>query len=80
MLRLGGCDVVLGMDWIDMYAPIELHTRPLSISFHKEGKRVNLKGINGKQKLKIASKREVKQWKKNGVKGFLVICDGQEVS
>lgn len=42
MLRLGGCDMVLGMDWIDSYAPIELHTRPPSISFHKEGKRVNL--------------------------------------
>lgn len=49
-----------------MYAPIELHNRLLSISFHKEGKSVNLKGLNGKHKLKITSKRDVKQWKKGG--------------
>lgn len=77
VLKLGGCDIVLGMDWIDLYAPIELHTRPLSISFHKEGKKVNLKGLNGRNKLKPASKREVKLWKASGVKGVLVICEGR---
>lgn len=49
--------MVLGMDWIDSYAPIELHTRPPSISIHKEGKRVNLKSINVKNKLKLPTKR-----------------------
>lgn len=78
MLKLGGCDIVLGMDWIDIHAPIQLHTRPLSASFHKEGKRVILKGLTAKQKLKAASKKEVNQWKAKGVKGFLVVCEGRE--
>lgn len=80
MLKLGGRDVVLGMDWIDMYAPIELHTRPLSISFHKEGKKVNLKGLVGKQRLKVVSKKEVNQWKTKGVKGFLVMYDSKGIT
>lgn len=31
VLKLGGCDMVLGMDWIDSLAPIQLHTRPPGI-------------------------------------------------
>lgn len=43
MTKLGGCDMLLGMDWIDLYALIELYTRHPSISFHNEGKKVTLK-------------------------------------
>ncbi|XP_019160030.1 PREDICTED: uncharacterized protein LOC109156632 [Ipomoea nil] len=68
VLRLGGCDLVLGMDWIDCYAPIQLHTRLPGISFHKEGKRVLLKGMAKGIVLQQASKKEVKRWKKEGAK------------
>ncbi|XP_019183954.1 PREDICTED: uncharacterized protein LOC109178857 [Ipomoea nil] len=72
LLRLGGCDMVLGMDWIDTYAPIQLHTRPPSISFHKEGKKVLLKGMSRKAALQQVSKKELRRWQKEGVQGFLV--------
>lgn len=29
LMKIGGCDMILGMDWIDMVAPVILHTRPL---------------------------------------------------
>ncbi|XP_019177711.1 PREDICTED: uncharacterized protein LOC109172915 [Ipomoea nil] len=64
VLKLGGCDIVLGMDWIDTYAPIQLHTRPPGISFHKEGKRILLKGLTKKIVLQQASKKEIRIWKK----------------
>ncbi|XP_019153739.1 PREDICTED: uncharacterized protein LOC109150304 [Ipomoea nil] len=72
VLKLGGCDIVLGMDWIDIYAPIQLHTRPPGISFHKEGKRVLLKGLTKKIVLQQASKKEIRKWKKEGVQGYLL--------
>lgn len=74
LLRLGGCDMVLGMDWIDQYAPIQLHTRPPGLSFHKEGKKVLLKGLTKKVLMQAATKRDLKKWKKGGVKGYLVQC------
>ncbi|XP_031108696.1 uncharacterized protein LOC116013188 [Ipomoea triloba] len=77
LLRLGGCDMVLGMDWVDLFAPIQHHTRPPGISFHKEGKRVLLKGLTRKAcKLQAVSRKEVKKWQKCGVQGFLIQCEG----
>nr|XP_009629427.1 uncharacterized protein LOC104119583 [Nicotiana tomentosiformis] len=33
ILKVGGCDMVLGMDWVDTVSPIILHTHSLSITF-----------------------------------------------
>lgn len=46
LLKVGGCDMVLGMDWINHVAPIILNTRPHSISFMKHGRMVTLMGVN----------------------------------
>lgn len=35
LLQVGGCELVLGIDWLDLVAPVLLHTRPLSISFFR---------------------------------------------
>ncbi|XP_019191750.1 PREDICTED: uncharacterized protein LOC109186281 [Ipomoea nil] len=72
VLKLGGCDMVLGMDWIDNFAPIPLHTRPPGISFHKDGRRVLLKGMTKGVTLHSATKKEIRRWKKEGVQGFWV--------
>jgi len=74
LLRLGGCDMVLGMDWVDQFAPIQLHTRPLGISFHKDGKKVFFKGLTKRVMSKAAIGKQVKKWHKEGVQGFLVQC------
>ncbi|XP_016473823.1 uncharacterized protein LOC107795661 [Nicotiana tabacum] len=46
LLKIGGCDTVLGMDWIDQVAPVILHTKPYSLSFLKEGRLITLLGIS----------------------------------
>lgn len=65
------------MDWVDQFAPIQLHTRPLGISFHKEGRKLFLKGLTKKVLLKAATEKQVKKWHKKGVQGFLVQCNTQ---
>lgn len=74
LLKLGGCDMVLGMDWVDLFAPIQLHTRPPGISFHKDGRRVLLKGLTKRIFLKGATEKQLRKWNKEGVQGFLVQC------
>ncbi|XP_070002968.1 uncharacterized protein [Nicotiana sylvestris] len=44
LLKVGGCDIVLGMDWVDNVAPIVLHTKPLSVSFIYESEIITLRG------------------------------------
>lgn len=51
LLGLAGYYMGLGMDLIDQFAPIKLHTKSPRISFHKEGKKVMLKGLAKKVKL-----------------------------
>lgn len=72
MFRMGGCDLVLGMDWIDSFAPIQLHTRPPSISFMRDGRKVSLNGMEKRGQIKAASKKELAKWSKHGVCGFLI--------
>ncbi|XP_019198914.1 PREDICTED: uncharacterized protein LOC109192674 [Ipomoea nil] len=80
VLKLGGCDIVLGMDWINTYAPIQLHTRTPGISLCKEGKKVWLKGLTRSIVLQQASKKEVRRWKKGGVQGYLLQGSLLEIS
>lgn len=46
LLKAGGCDMVLGIDWIDVVAQVVLNTRPHSLRFMKDGKIVTLIGVN----------------------------------
>ncbi|CAH9090618.1 unnamed protein product [Cuscuta epithymum] len=45
LVRMGGCDMVLGMDWIDEFTPVQLNTRPPKVTFWKEGRLVRLYGV-----------------------------------
>lgn len=67
LLRLGGCVMMLGIDWVDQFAPIQLHTRPPRIFFHKEGKKVFLKGLTKRVWLKLTTEKQVRKWHKEGV-------------
>nr|XP_027118736.1 uncharacterized protein LOC113735978 [Coffea arabica] len=55
-LRLGGCDMILGVDWLAKHSPIEFNFRKLSMKIHQgrqevvlqgEGDIIKLKGLNG---------------------------------
>lgn len=47
-LKIGSYDMVLGMDWIDVVAPVILHTKPHRLSLMKDGRMVTLIGVNEK--------------------------------
>lgn len=51
LMKVGGVDIVLGMDWLDLYSPIILRTRPNSITFYKEDHWVTLWGQQEEQRL-----------------------------
>lgn len=58
LLKMNGCmcDMVLGMDWVDEFAPVQMDTKPLSISFHKGSRWETLYGILPGSVLKKQSK------------------------
>ncbi|KAL5861508.1 hypothetical protein ACOSQ4_002804 [Xanthoceras sorbifolium] len=65
LLTLGGCDAVLGMQWIREIGPIMLDAKQLSMSFMKEGKWVSLQGIRTESKLsQLTGKRVGSQLEK----------------
>lgn len=45
LMKVGGSDMILGMDWIDMITLVILHTRPHSLSFMIEERMVTFYGI-----------------------------------
>lgn len=42
ILQLGGCDAVLGVEWLKKYSSIISDFNQLSLTFTKEGKPVNI--------------------------------------
>lgn len=44
ILEVGGCDIVLGIDWIYHFTHVILNNKPLRLSFVKEGGFVTLMG------------------------------------
>ena len=46
-LKLGSCDMVLGVDWLARYSPIEFDFNKLSMKFRKGKEMVELKGESG---------------------------------
>ncbi|XP_075077224.1 uncharacterized protein LOC142163967 [Nicotiana tabacum] len=52
LLKVGGCDLVLGMDWIDQVAKILINTKPNRVSFRKDGNIVTLIGSSSIPSLK----------------------------
>jgi len=44
LLQLGGCDVVLGVDWMKGVSPIRFDFNRMEVSFEKEGRKVTLSG------------------------------------
>lgn len=45
LFKVGGCDIVLGMVWIDSVTPIVIHSRPSIISFRYGTEVVTLFGV-----------------------------------
>ena len=44
LLKLGGCDVVLGVDWMKNVSPIYFDFNKMEETFEKEGRKMTLRG------------------------------------
>ena len=42
LLKLGGCDIVLGVDWMKGVSPINFNFNIMEVTFEKDGKRMTL--------------------------------------
>lgn len=59
LLEIDGCDLVLGMDWIDSVALIMLNTKPLGISFIRDSQVIHLLSDTNPDKLKTLEAKEM---------------------
>ncbi|OIT36196.1 putative mitochondrial protein, partial [Nicotiana attenuata] len=71
LLKVGGCDIVFGMDWIDTVTPFLLSTRPLGISFYKEAKLITLLGQVEYDPVTTVNERNLDRMVKKGQCNYL---------
>lgn len=81
VLTLGGCNMVLGTDWLRQYNLL-FDFKSLKLSFKKDGKHVTLKGLEGIATLKSMSDSALKKLIKKRTHGFcgqfFIISDVQQ--
>lgn len=70
-LQVKGCDIVLGMDWINSVAPLILHTKPHSISFMKDGRFLTLIASRDVIKIAPAKAKSIQKLLKSSYCSFL---------
>ncbi|XP_027174452.1 uncharacterized protein LOC113774084 [Coffea eugenioides] len=63
-LKLGSCDLILGVDWLAKHSPIEFDFQQLTMKFLKEKEPVILKGEAEKLKLKAIKGSRLAKWKR----------------
>lgn len=81
LLSLGGCDMVLGIQWLSTLGPILWDFRNLSMQFHLQGKPVDLKGETQLKVEQVNSKQFGKtvQRTKQGFLAYMCSMDVEEV-
>lgn len=71
LLPLGGCDVVLGVEWLKGISPFEMDLNKLKMSFKWAGKKVTLRGITDIAELKFISAAGITNCAKKMGCGFI---------
>ncbi|XP_026379637.1 uncharacterized protein LOC113274474 [Papaver somniferum] len=74
ILELGGCDMVLGVDWMRNISPVKFDFKKMTVSFSQEGKEVELKGIFDEVRVSSMSIGACKKYlkkNKHGLAGHL---------
>ena len=69
-LRLGSYDMVLGVDWLAKYNPIEFNFKQLTMKFLKGKKPVVLKGEVEKLRLKPIKGSKLAKWRRKQAYGI----------
>ncbi|XP_057780007.1 uncharacterized protein LOC130998610 [Salvia miltiorrhiza] len=73
LLRLGGCDMVVGVDLLRQLGPITFNFGEQNIKFTREGKDILLQGIKQEMTLKMITGKKFKRALRKG-KGSLFGC------
>ncbi|XP_026384181.1 uncharacterized protein LOC113279725 [Papaver somniferum] len=71
ILPLGGCDIVLGEDWLRTLGDVLFNFSKLSISFKYKGKKITLQGISPKYSLLMMSGEAVRKFLTNNFHGLV---------
>nr|XP_027099159.1 uncharacterized protein LOC113718454 [Coffea arabica] len=83
-LKLGSCHMVLGVDWLARYSPIEFDFRQLSIRFIQGRQPVELKGEVSELKLRAIKGSKLAKWRRKQAYGITaqlcVVEEGKENS
>jgi hypothetical protein len=64
VIDMGGCDIVLGVDWLRNLGPILMDLKELTMQFNQEGQKYNFQGIIVNSPEIISSHRMEKLLKK----------------
>jgi hypothetical protein len=62
---MGGCDIVLGVEWLRTLGPITMYFKDLTMQFQHEGKQYKFQGITTGS-LEIISSHRMKKLLKKG--------------
>ncbi|XP_026459273.1 uncharacterized protein LOC113359927 [Papaver somniferum] len=69
VLPLGGCDVVLGVQWLETLGPITWDFKHLTMDFKRDGEHIRLEG-DKKNKVKLANINSIQKLLNKGSTGF----------
>jgi len=71
ILKLGRCDMVLDVDWLRKFSPILFDFIKMKITFRKEGRMLELKGIIETASLQQMTVEKVQKNLKTSIMGFV---------
>ncbi|KAG8371792.1 hypothetical protein BUALT_Bualt13G0125000 [Buddleja alternifolia] len=71
LIKLGGCDVVLGGDWLRLHSLVEFDYHKMRLTICKNGKELIIKAITNSAKLQIISANSMGKFFKKGSYGLL---------
>ncbi|KAL4366748.1 hypothetical protein GQ457_05G033260 [Hibiscus cannabinus] len=63
VLNMGGSDMVLGVDWMRRFSPVEMDFRNITLSFEQQGRRVVLQGEVKEPSFKVISDKKMQKLK-----------------
>ncbi|XP_026410318.1 uncharacterized protein LOC113305512 [Papaver somniferum] len=71
VLPLGGCDIVLGADWLRQLGDVTFNFSQLSISFLHQGSHITLQGITSKPSISMISGYSLKKFIKSNTSALI---------
>lgn len=66
ILKLGGCHVILGVDWMKKIGPLVFDFNTLEVTFNWEGQQVTLDGSQETKECKAVSGKRIQKLLEHG--------------